>query len=61
MRHALSDVVGTANDEVNFSARIRKDHRIAIPTTERAVLGVKEGDLVSVRLRKVAEAQGAPP
>jgi len=55
----LSDSVGAPEAEVTFSARIRKDHRIAIPTTERAVLGVKEGDLVTVRLRRAVEAQGA--
>ena len=51
--------VGTAG-KIPFHARVRKDHRIVIPEAERAVLGIREGDTVSVRLRKVAEAPGAP-
>lgn len=50
-----------AAEETAFTARVRKDHRIVIPDADRARLGVREGDLVSVRLRKVGRPQGAPP
>jgi bifunctional DNA-binding transcriptional regulator/antitoxin component of YhaV-PrlF toxin-antitoxin module len=43
--------------EVVFHARVRGRGEIVIPHGERAAAGIREGDLVSVRLRRVA---GAP-
>jgi hypothetical protein len=57
----LSPTVAVSGPEVAFSARIRKDHRIVIPKTERAILGVREGDFVFVSLRRADPVQGPLP
>lgn len=49
----MSDGVAETG-EVSFDVRVRKDHRIVIPGVTRERLGIREGDMVSVRLRKVA-------
>lgn len=47
--------------EISFHTRVRKEGRIVVPQADRDALGIREGDLVSVRLRKVENPQGAAP
>jgi hypothetical protein len=50
------DTVTSEAREIRFHARVRKDDRIAIPQSERDAAGIREGDLVLVRILKLHSA-----
>ena len=43
--------------EIAFTAKVQALGRVAIPKDVREVLSIEEGDLVSMRVRKIASAR----
>jgi len=43
----------TEKEWLRFPATIRKDNRITIPPEVRKALGLKEGDMVNLQVRKM--------
>ncbi len=43
----------TEKEWIRFPATIRKDNRITVPPEVRKTLGLKEGDMVNLQVRKM--------
>jgi AbrB family looped-hinge helix DNA binding protein len=39
-------------EEKTFAAKVQKEYRIQIPEALRILMGINEGDLVEIRIRK---------
>ncbi len=49
----------TELEKLNFIAKIISNNRITIPEVPRIVLGLKEGDVIEIEIKKIVKKQEA--